>query len=174
MTSSRFLPLLLGLATLAPASGEELEFTLEPLGFVVVPASKSPQTAYREWTKSDREFNDYFRAPPEPGGGIPVDCESIEKIGVTLIVSRSGQQTLPKKRLHIRHVWTHSDPTVSTRNLDDLHIRFVPRTVSRFSDWAILGLDRHKTYRSDGIWTLKSYVNDELAFESSFVLSNCE
>ena len=155
-----------------PAAANDLDYSLTPIGFVSLPPSKSLRTAYREWIHRERVFTAYFREPTEPDGGVPIDCDSTLTIGVALMLRRFGEQTLPRKKTHIRHVWTHSDPAIDSKRLDHRHIKSLPRTYSAMWDVELIDID--KKYKADGVWTLKSYIDDELKYEASFNLIGCD
>ncbi len=170
MIRLRVLLSLIVLSCLTTVFGKEPEYTVSPIGLIVTP--QHPGIRVARLSRGHLDYDETFREPNYPEGGATVHCSTTRWIGVALLVQKPRGQPLEHREGRIRHVWTHQDLEIQHRNLDHGRtMEFLFRETATI-EWEALKLIRK--FKEDGLWTLRSYIGENLIAEQVFNLIDCE
>ena len=154
-----------------PAFADDVTYSVRPLGLVVASPTVVLSSKLGQLYGADPIFDETIRSPDEPEGGATVHCAETYQIGAVLWIRRSNPELINPRSTHLRNVWTHSEHDIKARHLDDVDlVRFERRQTSKVF---VVHLTLSGKIKQDGVWTLRSYMDEELVAEESFNLIDC-
>ena len=127
------------------------------------------------------KYDNEFRHPHLPIGGLVVDCELTHRIGVTLAVANPREKKTTtsfdelsggtwSKRLKVKYHWSHS-------TTEDLSFSYyvIPSSYESGLSANVLsdGITLTKKNRINGVWTVEVTHNDDTIYETDFRLVGC-
>lgn len=162
--------LILGLSCLATASGKEVEYRVIPVSLIVDPGTAN---LYRRLDRlfRERHYGDVFRAPNELGGVPVVHCAETHRIGMFLRIWRSSAEPLGRRFVRVRYEWTHGELDIKRQHLSSFDDLLYPRRVTTKDEFELQRVSNLAPY--EGLWTMRSYIGEELVAEETFNLIDC-
>ena len=126
------------------------------------------------------KYDNEFRHPHQPIGGLMIDCDLTHRIGVTLaVVNPAGKKSEISsgelrgdtwaKKLKVKYHWSHS-----TSEHLDFSYYVVPTSGWSGPDNILSdGMTLTKKNRIDGVWKVAVTHNDDTIYQTDFQLVGC-
>lgn len=127
------------------------------------------QKYFRDVGRGVFTYDDQYRHPTEPSGPTYVNCSKTKRIGVTYFLQRDA--TKLSQYVTMYAYWSHSavndGEVIQTQQQRDLFV------VEQGGTVASSGLPLTGALRVNGLVTVRITVENEPAFENSFIINGC-